>query len=282
VTATRDRQSDLDEPPPDLAWDQRPIFGNARGLPWWAAVLLAFGVAAIAAAIDIQRQNSLGRIYQGAYVLGCILAVAAVRRRNLFGPIVQPPLVFAVTAIGAIVLAQPGSPFSAGLKQLVFTVALPLTSNFLTMAFTTAITVAIGLFRLFRQRNPDPRVRSNRRQRTRDQLDERSPRAMTELEPDRPARDRRRPDRAGGRGDQDLSQPPPRVGGRDRRERQARAERAEQPPPRSGRGRAEPPPPARGGRERSMPPENRRRQPGDPGQRRPDQDPPRRSRRRDV
>jgi hypothetical protein len=260
VTATRDPQSDLDEPPPDLAWDQRPIFGNARGLPWWAAVLLAFGVAAIAAWIDIQRQDSLGRIYQGAYVLGCVLAVAAVRRRNLFGPIVQPPLVFAVTTIGAIVLAQPGSPFSAGFKQLLFTVALPLTSNFLTMAFTTAITVAIGLFRLFRQRNPEPKVRSSR---ARVPLDERAPGAPG-----------RRPDRVGARGNLDPPQPPPRVGGRDRRERQARAERAEQPPP-------------RGSRERSMPPENRRRQPGtrgEPGQRRPDEDQPRPRprRRRDV
>jgi hypothetical protein len=258
-----------------LAWDQRPIFGNARGLPWWAAVLLAFGVAAIAAWIDIHRQDSLGRIYQGAYILGCILAVAAVRRRNLFGPIVQPPLVFAVTAIGAIVLAQPGSPFSAGFKQLVFTVALPLTSNFLTMAFTTALTVAIGLFRLFRQRNPEPRTRSSRG--TRAPLDEG---AAGNPEPGR-----RRPDRTGGRVRSDLDPPPPspRVGGRDRRERQARAERGEQPPPRGGRGRAEPSPPARGGRERSMPPENRRRQPGmrgEPGQRRPDEDQPRRPRRR--
>ncbi len=279
MTATRDRQSDLDEPPPDLAWDQRPIFGNARGLPWWGAVLLAFGVAAIAAWIDISRQGSLGRIYQGAYILGCVLAVAAVRRRNLFGPIVQPPLVFAVTAIGAIVLAQPGSPLSAGLKQLVFTVALPLTSNFLTMAFTTVLTVAIGLFRLIRQRNPEPRMRSNRGSRNRVDL-------LDEPDSGRPPRERGRPDRGGSRtggrvrADQEPPKPPPRVGGRDRRER--RPERGEQPPPREGRGRAEPPP---RGRERSMPPEARRRQPGargEPGQRRPDQDPPRQPRRRDT
>jgi hypothetical protein len=273
VTATRDRQSDLDEPPPDLAWDQRPIFGNARGLPWWGAVLLAFGVSAIAAWVDIHRQDSLGRIYQGAYVLGCILAVAAVRRRNLFGPIVQPPLVFAVTAIGAIVLAQPGSPFSAGIKSLVFTVALPLTSNFLTMAFTTAITVAIGLFRLFTQRNPEPKMRSNRAARDRNRLDALDERSEELIPPDmarppqgRPPREQARPPRGRGRGDQD--QPPPRVGGRDR---QARPDRADQ--PRGTRGRGEPP-----RRDRSLPPPdpNRRRQPN----RRPDQDPPRRQPRR--
>ena len=107
-----------------------------RGLPWWAAVLLAFGFAAIAAWVDMHRLDSLGRIYQGAYVLGCLVAVCWVRRRNLFGPMVQPPLVFAVTAIGAVALAQPGPLFSGGFKQLLLSVALPLTSNFPTMAIT--------------------------------------------------------------------------------------------------------------------------------------------------
>lgn len=112
-------------------------------------MLLAFVLAAVAAWIDIHRLNSLGRLYQAAYVVGCLAAVCAVRRRNLFGPMVQPPLVFAVTAIGAVVLSQPGSQ---GIKQLVFSVALPLTSNFPTMAITTGVTVAIGLARLYFQR----------------------------------------------------------------------------------------------------------------------------------
>ncbi|MPZ79432.1 MAG: hypothetical protein GEV28_03160, partial [Actinophytocola sp.] len=134
----------------------------SRGLPWWGAVLLAFGLAAIAAIIDMQRQGSLGKIYQGAYVVGCVAAICWVRRRSLFGPMVQPPLVFAVTAIGAVVALAPDTGAGGGLKQLVFTVALPLTSNFPTMAFTTGVTVAIGVFRLWHERNPDPEVRANR------------------------------------------------------------------------------------------------------------------------
>lgn len=287
VTATHDRPSDLDEEPAEPAWDERPIVGTRRGLPWWGAVLLAFGLAAIAAWIDVQRQDSLGRIYQGAYVLGCLGAVALVRRRNLFGPMVQPPLVFAVTAVGAVVLNQPGSPFSAGLKQLLLSVALPLTSNFPTMAITTGAAVAIGLFRLWLQRDPNPRVRSNRAGRepagamdARPGRGDPASRRLRDRPPvDGPGFDR--PDRSAGRG----GPPRPR---RDASQRSGRdADRVDRPgrgePPRTGRGRGEPPAgdrPVRGDRRPVDP--DRRRQPRDPGQRRTDRpgpDQPRRPRR---
>jgi hypothetical protein len=160
VTATRDRRSDP-EIDAGLAWDDRPIYGQFRGLPWWAAVLLAFGVTAIAAFVDMQRQDSLGRIYQGAFVVGCVVAVCIVRRRSLFGPIVQPPLVFAITAIGAVVVLGPKSG-GGGLKSLIISVAWPLTSNFPTMGITTAVVVAIGVFRLWRERDPNPEVRPSK------------------------------------------------------------------------------------------------------------------------
>jgi hypothetical protein len=278
VTATHDRPSDLDEEPAEPAWDERPIVGTRRGLPWWGAVLLAFGLAAIAAWIDIQRQDSLGRIYQAAYVLGCLGAVALVRRRNLFGPMVQPPLVFAVTAIGAVVLNQPGSPFSAGLKQLLLSVALPLTSNFPTMAITTGAAVAIGLFRLWLQRDPNPRIRSNRAGR--------EPVGALDARPGRvdPAsrRPRDRPPVDGPGYDRPHGGPPrPR---RDASQRSGRdADRVDRDPPRTGRG--QPPSaerPMRGDR-RPLDPDRRRRQPGPDQPRRTDQpgpDQPRRPRRR--
>jgi uncharacterized protein DUF6542 len=160
VTATRDRRSDP-ELDADLAWDDRPIIGQFRGLPWWGAVLLAFGLAAIAAFVDMRRLDTLGGIYQIAFAVGCLAAVCLVRRRNLFGPVVQPPLVFAVTAIGGVaLLSQKAS--GGGLKSLLLSVALPLTSNFPTMAITTAVVVLIGLFRWRRERDPDPDVRPNR------------------------------------------------------------------------------------------------------------------------
>jgi hypothetical protein len=244
VTATRDRQSDLDdEDPAEPAWDERPIVGSGRGLPWWAAILLAFGIAAIAAWIDMQRQDSLGRIYQGAYVLGCIGAVCWVRRRNLFGPMIQPPLVFAITAIGAVAVAQPGPLFSTGMRQLLFSVALPLTSNFPTMAITTGVCVALGLVRMWLQRDPEPRVRPSRSPRDRDPLDPLEDRPVREPGARRP-RDRSQPDRGPGQrsgGRTRAAQDPP-GGARLRTNRGARPDRADPPDqlPRAGRSRLAP------------------------------------------
>jgi hypothetical protein len=277
VTATHDRQSDLDVEPAGPAWDERPIVGNVRGLPWWAAVLLAFVVAGAAAYVDIQRQGSLGRIYQIAYVMGCLVAIAWVRRRNLFGPMVQPPLVFAVTAVAAVVLAQPGTPFSSGIKQLVFSVALPLTSNFPTMGITTAAVVAVGLFRLWRQRDPDPPVRPSRSARAREAADaadakeSRRERSSGRGEPER----RRQPDRGSGRArdEVDASANGPRPRGTREPDRYARDDDWDA-PPRSGRGRPDPSAGERSARgdRRSAPPDATRR-------RRPDQDPDSRRRR---
>ncbi len=154
MTATRDRRSDPDLDA-ELAWDERPIIGTFRGVPWWAAVVSASAWRLSPPSSTCSEQDTLGQIYQVGYLVGCVAAVCLVRRHSLFGPMVQPPLVFAVTAIGAYVFLGP--PSNGGLKQLIFSVAIPLTSNFLTMATATGVTVAIGLFRLWRERDPNPR-----------------------------------------------------------------------------------------------------------------------------
>lgn len=277
VTATRDRRSDP-EPAAESVWDDRPIIGMSRGLPWWGAVLLAFGLTAIAAFVDMKRQDSLGLIYQGAFVLGCVGAVCWVRRRSLFGPMVQPPLVFAVTAIGAVLLLDDKAA-GGGLKKLLFSAALPLTSNFPTMGITSAVTVAIGFYRLWKQRDPDPEVRPNRSVKERGlglDLDDEpgqgtggrglrdrpsrdrgapAPRARGRGEPEDPveesrsgrrvpgrsSRPNREPGREGGReGGRDAVRDAGREGARDsgRQPRPGRRDAA----PRAERGRTEPPP----------------------------------------
>jgi hypothetical protein len=291
VTATRDRRSDP-EIDAGLAWYDRPIIGQFRGLPWWAAVLLAFGVTAIAAFVDMQRQDSLGRIYQGAFVVSCVVAVCLVRRRSLFGPIVQPPLVFALTAIGAVVLLSQKAS-GGGLKSLILSVALPLTSNFPTMGITTAVVVAIGVFRLWRERDPDPKVRPNklaaeRASREGDVVLAEQPgqgtggRGLRErLDSDRaaapPRRGRPGPDdaptdeppgrRMPGRGARPApgrepgSRDASRDAGRDPRRRDASGGRGD----RADRGRGETPPEGARGRGRGGEPPVRRREPGADG-----------------
>jgi hypothetical protein len=288
VTATRDRRSDP-EIDAGLAWDDRPIIGQFRGLPWWAAVVLAFGLTAIAAVVDMQRQDALGRIYQGAFVVGCVVAVCLVRRRSLFGPIVQPPLVFAITAIGGVALLSDKASGS-GLKSLILSVALPLTSNFPTMGITTAVVVSIGVYRLWRERDPNPDVRPNKpakdraphgadvgfvdapgqssggrglREREQDRA-EASPRRGRPEQDAAPA-DERGGRRLPGRGPRPSSREPAgRDGGRDAGRDAAREPRRRE-TGRGDRGRADAPPDGARGRGRGGEPPMRRREPGAEG-----------------
>lgn len=277
VTATRDRRSDP-EVDAEPAWDDRPIIGQFRGLPWWGAVLLAFGLTAIAAFIDMKQQDSLGRIYQGAFIVGCVGAICLVRRKSLFGPMVQPPLIFAITAVGAVALLSQ-KEIGPGLKSLVFSVALPLTSNFPTMGITTGVVVAIGLFRWWRERDPDPRVRPNKvpKQRGVDiGLDDepgqgiggrgdRAParRGRPEME-ELPPPDDRAPRRVPGRAPRPSRDAAAgREGGRDAARDPRRREPGAGRPERAERGRGEPPADASGrGRGRGGEPSPRRREPG--------------------
>jgi hypothetical protein len=261
VTATHDRQSDLDTEPAGPAWDERPIVGNVRGLPWWAAVLLAFAVAGAAAYLDVHRQGSLGRIYQAAYVTGCLIAVLWVRRRNLFGPMVQPPLIFAVTFVPVQLMFRNSTETSAS-KKLIFEVGIPLAGNFPWMAGATAATILLGVVRLLIQRDPNRRLsaaedpprrdRDGERDRERDRAGrerdgarERD-RGQEDRPPRRPARDdrpreerprddRARRESAPRRPRDDREERPPRPA-KDREDRRDRGDRggrsSEAPPPR--------------------------------------------------
>ncbi len=141
-----------------MAWDERPLVGARRGLPWWAAVLVGFGLAILGAFIDMMTQKDLGLLFKISYALGAVAAVVAVQRRGLFGPMVQPPLVLAVTVPGVILLTSDNSKGS-DLLERAFDIGTPLINGFPTMALTTGATLAIGFFRIYRERDPDAPVK---------------------------------------------------------------------------------------------------------------------------
>ncbi len=153
MTAIRDRQSDPDADDVPVPWDERPVVGSRRGLPWWAAVLVGFGLAVVGALIGKPSQGNIPLIFTVCYIAGAVIAVCAVRRRGLFGPMVMPPLVLAVTVPGVILLTS-GSQGDDMLSKAL-NIGTPLINGFPTMAITTGITLLIGFVRIFRERDPD-------------------------------------------------------------------------------------------------------------------------------
>jgi hypothetical protein len=122
---------------------------SVLGIPPLAALGLAFGFTALGVFVDLQRIGTVGTVFRALYFCGCVLAVTWVRRRNLFGPVVAPPLLLAV-AVPAIVLMGDGA---SGTDTLL-TVAAPLVNSFPTMAVTTSVVLVLGIARLVTQREP--------------------------------------------------------------------------------------------------------------------------------
>jgi hypothetical protein len=139
-----------------MSWDEQALLPGRPGLPWWAAVLCALGLAALGVFVDMQRLNRLGVIFQICYFLGCVLAVVIVQRKGLFGPMVQPPLILAV-AVPSVVLSAGSLPTGGGMIATALAVGTPLINGFPTMAITTGFTLVIGTLRLITQRRPSAR-----------------------------------------------------------------------------------------------------------------------------
>lgn len=130
------------------------MIGSVRGITWITALVLALGLSLAGAAIDMQLSDGPGRIFQGAYLVGCVAAIGAVRRSNLFGPMVQPPLIHAVVIPGVVLLFA-GLPGDSDTLSQVIAVGRPLIDGFPIMAITTLAVLLIGIGRVLVQRAPD-------------------------------------------------------------------------------------------------------------------------------
>jgi hypothetical protein len=127
------------------------LINSVLGIPPLAAVGLAFGFTALGVFVDLQRIGTVGAVFQVLYFAGCVLAMTWVRRRNLFGPLVQPPLLLAV-AVPAVVLMGDGG--GAGAGSTLLTVGAPLVNSFPTMAVTSGVVLVLGVVRFVVQREP--------------------------------------------------------------------------------------------------------------------------------
>ena len=147
VTATRERQSPPAEMPGETSWAERSAFGTTRGVPLWGAILLAVLPTAAGALIDQLAFGRSGLISTICFVVGCLLSVALVHRRSVFGPTVQTPLVVSIVLPLVAVLTDTSK---GGGSAKIFTIAKPLINNFPMTAVTAILALGIGLLRMFR------------------------------------------------------------------------------------------------------------------------------------
>ena len=117
------------------------------GLPWWAAILLPLVTTAAGAYVDLTYDHGLGVPFQAAFGAGCVLSVLFVRRRNLFGPMVQPPLIM-LFAASPVVLIVGGHGLGSGFTSQAIAVVTPLVDNFMVQAGVTIATIVLGLIRM--------------------------------------------------------------------------------------------------------------------------------------
>lgn len=180
--------------------------------------MVGLGLSLVGAIIDEKANSDVAAIFRTAYVIGCVVAVVMVRRRNLFGPMVQPPLILVVV----VPLVSIAMDTKSGSKVLVAGPAL--INNFPVMAITTGVTVVLGVIRYLVQRRPvddDFARESSRRPEGRDRDRDRAPASRDRDLDERPGGRSGRP--PSGRGERDGMPPrdrarvdPGRGGDRDR------------------------------------------------------------------
>ncbi|WP_394613860.1 DUF6542 domain-containing protein [Lentzea sp. JNUCC 0626] len=224
-TAFDDDVEDYEEVP----WNYRAIFGEFKGIPWWAAILAALIPAFIGAFIDINSSKTVGWTFNVVFFAGALAAILLVQRRSLFGPMVQPPLILAATVPALVLLT--GGVSKGGLSAMALGLGKPLIDSFPVMAVTTIVTVGLGILRIFLQKDPNRPTKDEVRE-AKAEIKERSkpvrrPREDADEDVSREERPRRpRPERA-ERSDDDRPRRPRPEGAPARRPRPdgARGER---------------------------------------------------------
>ncbi|MFD3746426.1 DUF6542 domain-containing protein [Nocardia sp. NPDC058633] len=128
---------------PRVPAPQRSIVPSVPGIPAWAAILLASGATGLGFLIDaLGGETYPTGTFSTLYVLGCVLAVCAVRLRGLFATMVMPPLLLFVAVPVACQLL--GGRATTSIKDLLMNLIIPLVERFPTMALATVLVLAIG------------------------------------------------------------------------------------------------------------------------------------------
>ncbi|MGZ8176566.1 DUF6542 domain-containing protein [Williamsia sp. SKLECPSW1] len=126
---------------------RQSVLPTVRGVPWWGAVLVALVPTALGALIDGGSSGALSTWFRVLYVMGCVAAVLAVRRKALFTAITQPPLIAFAVALVALYSLEADS--SSGIRGLIINVMLPIAKTFPVMAWTFVVVGLLGAARWY-------------------------------------------------------------------------------------------------------------------------------------
>jgi hypothetical protein len=97
--------------------------------------------------------HGLGGIFQASFGLGCFIAACVARRSEMFGSMLQPPLILGGIALPVVLLWLPAAAHGS-LMSRVITTGLPVIDNFPLAAATTVVTILIGAGRMALRRKP--------------------------------------------------------------------------------------------------------------------------------
>lgn len=125
---------------------------SVRGIPSWAAVLLALAVGVAGIVVGrVDGRYATGVVFGAVFVGGIVLATLLVKRRSIFTAMVQAPILLTVLVFGTFRLL-------AGKGNLV--AATNIVSAFPIMAIATGAALLLGMVRIIAQplRGPAARV----------------------------------------------------------------------------------------------------------------------------
>ncbi|WP_280349042.1 DUF6542 domain-containing protein, partial [Nocardia neocaledoniensis] len=128
---------------PRVPAPQRSIVPSVPGIPAWAAIALAAGMTLLGFLIDaLGGETYPTGTFSALYVLGCVLAVSAVRFRGLFSAMVLPPLLLFVAV--PLACQMLGGRATTSIKDVLMNLVIPLVERFPTMMLATVLVLAIG------------------------------------------------------------------------------------------------------------------------------------------
>ncbi|RUP41071.1 MAG: hypothetical protein EKK60_02425 [Gordonia sp. (in: high G+C Gram-positive bacteria)] len=144
---------------PDVPLAEQSADPSRRGVPWWGAVVIAFGFAIAGIAVDSLAARAFGfdggiNARQIGFAIGCLVAALTVRNRALFTAAVQPPLV----AVGVVILRVIGvkvkglvtSANVPELNSLLIKQVFSFSNDFPVILFTFLASLTVVLVRWWR------------------------------------------------------------------------------------------------------------------------------------